>query len=98
MPKWFWRDLVWGPTEGINEAKLVSEKCVRGYMYSVMDQAIDWRDVESHASIAEKKGFVVFKEKIEDAEHVQLFKGTGGEKRYWGFVQKVWEGRLDLNQ
>ena len=67
-------------------------------MYSVMDQAIDWRDVESHASIAEKKGFVVFKEKIEDAEHVQLFKGTGGEKRYWGFVQKVWEGRLDLNQ
>jgi hypothetical protein len=90
MPRWFWRNLAWGPFEGVNEPKLLSEKTVRGYMYSVRDRAVDWRDVENHASIAKKKGFTVFKQSIENAEHVQLFKGEGGEMRYWGFVKKVW--------
>ena len=27
---------------------------------------------------------------VEGAEHVQMFRGKGGEQDYWGWVQRVW--------
>jgi hypothetical protein len=90
MPKWVWRDLVWSPTFGTNDPKFVPLKCVRGYIYSKEDLAIDWKDVERHAAVAEKNGYVVKKKLVGGAEHVQLFKGKGGEKGYWDFVTGLW--------
>lgn len=91
MPKWVWRDLVWSPTYGTNDPKFVPMNCMRGYIYSKEDLAMDWKDIEKHAAVAEKKGYVVVKKLVEAAEHVQLFKGEGGEKGYWDFVEKLWE-------
>ena len=64
-------------------------KCVKGYIYSKEDLAINWEHVERYAAAAEKKGYRVLKKRIEDAHHVQLFKGKGGESDYWGFTQKI---------
>ena len=90
LPEWVWRDLVWSPMYGTNDFKFVPKDCVRGYIYSKEDLAMDWKDVERHAAVAESKGYTVVKKLVEGAEHVQLFKGKGGEKGYWDFVQKVW--------
>lgn len=81
--------MVWGPLEGIDDVKLVDLKCVKGYVYSKEDLAINWEHVERYAAAAERKGYTVLKKRIEDAHHVQLFKGKGGESDYWGFIQKV---------
>jgi len=90
MPKWVWRDLVWSPTYGTNDPKFVPMDCMRGYIYSKEDLAMDWKDIEKHARVAEKQGYPVVKKLVEGAEHVQLFKGIGGEKGYWNFVERLW--------
>jgi hypothetical protein len=95
MPKWVWRDLVWSPTYGTNDPKYVPTDCMRGYIYSKEDLAIDWNDVEKHAAVAERKGYTVLKKLVAGAEHVQLFKGKGGEKGYWGFVERLWGMSMD---
>lgn len=95
MPKWWWRELVWGPHEGVNDHALIDPNCVKGFVYSKEDIIIDWRDVESHAKLAEKKGYRVEKKLIEGAEHVKMFKGAGGEEDYWGFVKMIWSMGTD---
>ena len=90
LPTWVWRELVWGPTEGLNSTDLLDLKTVRGFVYSKEDLAIDWKNVEAFAKVTEKKGYRVEKKMVENAEHVQLFKGKGGEKDYWGFIERVW--------
>jgi hypothetical protein len=94
MPEWFWYELVWGPWKGNNDTKLVDQKCVKGYIYSKEDEAMDWRDTEKHAAVAREKGFEVVMKLVEDAGHVQLFRGKGGEKDYWGFIEKIWALRI----
>ncbi|KAE8453143.1 hypothetical protein EG329_011210 [Mollisiaceae sp. DMI_Dod_QoI] len=95
MPVGFWHDLVWGPTYGCNDVALLDQKCVKGYMYSKEDLAIDWRDVEKHADVAEEKGYTVRRKLIKGAEHAQLFKGKGGENEYWEFVKRIWAMGID---
>ncbi|KAH8597959.1 hypothetical protein B0O99DRAFT_650775 [Bisporella sp. PMI_857] len=90
LPKWFWGELVWRPTEGMNDHRLIDKKCVKGYVYSKDDLAISWEDVERHAREAKQKGYPVEKLLIHDAAHVQLFKGKEGEKGYWGFMERIW--------
>ncbi|KAF4633021.1 hypothetical protein G7Y89_g5096 [Cudoniella acicularis] len=90
MPRWFWKELIWGPTAGLNNVELVHKDCVKGFVYSKEDIVIDFRDVEDHANMADKKGYRVVKKLVEGGQHVQLFKGKGGEKEYWAFVEKVW--------
>jgi hypothetical protein len=51
---------------------------------------MDWRDTERHARVAEEKGYRVVMNLIEGAGHVQMFRGKGGEKDYWGFIEKIW--------
>lgn len=97
LPKWVWYELVWGPIEGMTDERLVDKACVRGYVYSKEDLAIDWKDVEDNTRLAKGKGFTVMKELVEGAQHVQLFKGEGGEKVYWGFMEKVWGKGIDVN-
>ncbi len=71
--------------------KLVEGGCVKGYVYSTVDRAIDWRDVERHAKEAERKGYKVVKWRVEGegAEHVQMFRGVGGAEEYWAWVGSV---------
>lgn len=95
-PKWVWHELVWGPVEGMNDEKLIDRKCVRGYVYSKEDLAIDWRDVEWHAGVAEGKGLRVMKDLVHGAGHVQLFRGKGGEEGYWGFMERLWGAGMEL--
>jgi hypothetical protein len=90
LPKWVWRELVWGPTEGLNSVELLDVKAVRGFVYSKEDLAIDWKNVEAFAKVAEEKGYPVVRKRVEGAEHVQMFKGKGGEKDYWSFIERVW--------
>jgi hypothetical protein len=90
MPEWFWYELVWGPWKGNNDATLVDQKCVKGYVYSKEDEAMDWRDTERHAAVAKEKGYRVAMKLVEGAGHVQMFRGKGGEKDYWGFIEKTW--------
>ncbi|KAH8587539.1 hypothetical protein B0O99DRAFT_694421 [Bisporella sp. PMI_857] len=90
LPEFVWRDLVWSPTYGTNDPTFVPLDCARGYIYSREDLAMDWKDIEKHAAVAEKKGYTVVKKLVQGAEHVQLFKGTDGETGYWNFVERVW--------
>lgn len=53
------------------------------------------QDIEKHATMAEKKGYTVEKKLVEEAEHVQLFKGRGGEKAYWDFVTSLWDMSME---
>lgn len=90
MPKSFWHQLVWGPTHGFYNKEIFDEKCVKAYIYSKEDLAIDWKDVEAHAAATEQRGYRVVKKLVESAEHVQLFRGKGGEQDYWGWIQRIW--------
>ncbi|KAH8684629.1 hypothetical protein BGZ60DRAFT_366294 [Tricladium varicosporioides] len=90
MPKWFWSELVWRPMAAVNNIDFVHKNCVKGFVYSKEDNVIDWRHVEDHADIAEKKGYKVVKKRVEGAHHVQMFRGKGGEGDYWEFVERIW--------
>lgn len=90
MPRWFWKELVWAPTDGVNDVKLIEKRCVRGYVYSKEDLAIDANDVERHAAVAEKNGYAVMKKQILGAQHVQMFRGEGGESDYWEYIESIW--------
>jgi hypothetical protein len=91
LPRSFWYELVWAPHDRANDFDYLDRNCVKGFVYSKEDEAIDWRNVEAHAKEAEEHGYKVVKKLIEDAPHVQLFKGKGGEVDYWGFIRKVWD-------
>jgi hypothetical protein len=96
MPRWFWGELVFKPLELINTPTFMPKSCVRGYVYSKEDLAIDWRDVEFHAREAEEKGYRVKKKMIEGAGHAVLFKGKGGESDYWSWVNRLVQSGLGL--
>jgi len=95
LPRWVWRELVWGPTEGLASGEVVDGKAVKGFVYSKEDLAIDWKNVETYAATAENQGYRVVRKMVEGAGHVQMFKGKGGERDYWGFIEKVWEMGLE---
>ena len=91
MPKTFWSELVWRPTQYCNEPSFIPRDAMRGYVYSKEDMSIDWKDVVAHAKNAESKGYRVVTKLVEDAHHAQLWNGKGGEKDYWAWIQKVWD-------
>jgi hypothetical protein len=94
MPLGFWYDLVWGPHIELNNTEFIDKDCLKGFIYSKEDKAIDYRDVEEHSDIAESKGYKTIRRLVEGAEHVQMFKAKGGENDYWGFIQEVWNMRM----
>ncbi|KAL2069641.1 hypothetical protein VTL71DRAFT_14320 [Oculimacula yallundae] len=98
MPKSFWHQLVWGPTIGHYNKELFHEKCMKAYIYSKEDLAIDWKDVEAHAEVTREKGYRVETKLVEGAEHAQQFRGKGGEQDYWNWVQRIWELGLDVDE
>ncbi|CAG8960854.1 hypothetical protein HYFRA_00002391 [Hymenoscyphus fraxineus] len=91
MPKWFWHQLVWAPHDASVNHDQIPQKCLRAFVYSKEDKAIDYKNVETHAKLCEDKGYKVIKKRVENAEHAQMFRGKGGEEDYWGFVQKAWK-------
>lgn len=90
LPKSVWHELVWGPTAGFNNKGLFDGGCLKAYIYSKEDAAIDWRDVERHADVAQEKGYRVERKLVRGAEHAQMFRGEGGEAEYWGWVRSTW--------
>lgn len=90
MPLGFWYNLVWGPMLGLKNPEILDAKTVMGFVYSKEDKAIDWRDVERWSDSAKENGYKVERKLIEGAEHAQMFRGKGGEKDYWSWVEKMW--------
>jgi len=72
----------------LNSKELFDGDAERLYVYSVVDELVAWKDVEDHGEDAERKGWVVRREKYESSGHAgHIMKD---EKRYWGAVQKLW--------
>ncbi|TAQ87973.1 hypothetical protein B7494_g3702 [Chlorociboria aeruginascens] len=92
FPRSVWRELVWGPTEGMNDERLLGRETLRAYVYSEVDKAIDYRDVETHARVGRERGYRVEMLKVQgkEAEHVRMWKGEQGEDAYWEWVQRMW--------
>ncbi|PLN78766.1 putative indole-diterpene biosynthesis protein PaxU [Aspergillus taichungensis] len=58
----------------------------RCYIYSDVDELVDWRDVERHADDAEAKGWKVRREKFLGTDHVAHMRVD--PERYWGVVKE----------
>ncbi|RDW70764.1 TMEM53 family protein [Aspergillus mulundensis] len=83
------RDAISVARQSINDIKMMrgSDKAARPrrcYIYSDADELVDWKDVETHASDAEAKGFVVRREKYAGSEHVAHMRAD--PERYWDTV------------
>ncbi|CZT45891.1 uncharacterized protein RSE6_06248 [Rhynchosporium secalis] len=98
LPKSVWHQLVWGPTFGFYNKEISDEKCLKAYVYSKEDMAIDWKDVEAHAKVTKEKGYRVVTKLVEGAEHVQQFRGKGGEQDYWMWIQRIWEIGMGIGE
>ncbi|KAL4802755.1 hypothetical protein BDV18DRAFT_146509 [Aspergillus unguis] len=57
----------------------------RCYIYSDTDELVDYKDIETHASDAESKGFIVRREKFVGSEHVAHMRAD--PQRYWNTVK-----------
>ncbi|KAL4907457.1 hypothetical protein BDW74DRAFT_124587 [Aspergillus multicolor] len=84
------RDAISVARQTINDGKMMrgSNKAGRPrrcYIYSDADELVDWKDVETHASDAEVKGFVVRREKYAGSEHVAHMRAD--PERYWDTVK-----------
>lgn len=67
----------------------------RTYVYSKLDELVDWRDVEAHADDAKQKGFKnIRREEFAGTGHVAHARGRENEERYWGVVRGTWEGKV----
>jgi hypothetical protein len=76
--------------EVLNDTSLVRAanpegKLSRCYVYSDADDLVSWKDTESHASEAERKGWVVRRELYRGSAHVGHMRAE--PERYWGIVK-----------
>jgi len=78
--------------KGLNDERLLASgsEVRRTYVYSEGDKLVHWQDVEAHAAEAERKGFVVRREKFDGSEHVAHLRRDA--TRYWRVVKETWEG------
>lgn len=77
--------------KAINDTSLVQAVNAKGvltrcYIYSDMDDLVDWRDVEKHASESEASGWVVRREKFQGTPHVGHMRAQ--PERYWFIVKE----------
>ncbi|KAK4139926.1 uncharacterized protein C8A04DRAFT_32567 [Dichotomopilus funicola] len=80
-----------GDNDGNGKGKGVAQaELRRTYVYGEGDKLVDWRDVEAHAAEAERKGFMVRREKFEGSAHVAHVRVDAD--RYWRVVTETWEG------
>jgi len=75
----------------LNDGKLANLGARRLYIYSEADKLIGWKDVESHAEEAKRKGVQVEMVKVDGSAHVQHM-GKQGEswEFYWKKVRETW--------
>ena len=74
--------------QGKTESKITMKTAAarrRCYLYSEADELVDWKDVESHADLAEKQGLDVLRIRFTKSEHCAHTKEDA--KRYWGAVK-----------
>lgn len=77
-----------GPRE-LNSPRNIPLKSARLYVYSSTDQLIYWKDVETHAEEARKKGYTnIILERFDGSSHVSHLKLD--PSRYWNAVWSVW--------
>ncbi|KAI9931500.1 hypothetical protein ASPWEDRAFT_25626 [Aspergillus wentii DTO 134E9] len=74
----------------INDKRLINGHGSKGsfqrcYIYSDIDELVDWKDVEDHALEAESKGWVVHREKFQGSPHVSHMRSDPA--RYWDIVR-----------
>lgn len=71
----------------INDSGLVTGGIERCYIYSDKDELVGWRDVEEHSSEAERKGWIVTREKFVGTPHVGHMRVD--PERYWRTIMRV---------
>ncbi|KAF8629974.1 hypothetical protein AX17_005539 [Amanita inopinata Kibby_2008] len=82
----------------LNEPDLLpwlQKKSPRLYIYSMKDELIPWRDVESHAKDVEKWCLDVRREMFETSMHVAHMRQD--PERYWGTVQGLWSAACNAH-
>lgn len=84
------KDAVILSRQAINDASLVPGEIERCYIYSDKDELVGWRDVEEHSTEAERKGWVVTREKFVGAPHVGHMRVD--PERYWRIITKIMNG------
>ena len=83
-------DVLTRSNNDLNDPALVPIDAPRVYFYSEGDRLVEWKDVESHASVAKERGWDVRGEVFEGSGHCRHAKGVG-EERYWRLVKMVVE-------
>lgn len=88
----------WGRTGAMEQswlvhndrAKNLSEQG-RTYIYSEVDELVDYRDIEDHAAAAHEAGYVTRLEKFSGSQHVGHVRVD--QERYWSIVRDSWENK-----
>ena len=83
-------DEVMASRRAINDSSLVPENIERCYIYSDKDELVMGKDVEENAAEAERKGWIVTKEKFDDTPHVGHMRAD--PERYWKIVTRIMNG------
>ena len=78
-----------------SETQVIRKEARRVYVYSDADDVIWSKDVETHAKLAESKGFDVRREKWTGSLHVGHMRAD--PERYWDVVWRAWKDGLDTN-
>jgi hypothetical protein len=81
------RNLVDSLRRRLNDSSLFPFKAPRVYIYSPMDLMVSWKDIESHAVEASKKGWPVHQEVFEKSSHVGHL--MADKNRYWEIVKRM---------
>ena len=75
----------------LNDPEMFGVDVPRLYVYSKADELVPWRDVESHAEDAGRRGYGEVKRVLfEDSAHCAH--AMAHREEYWGAVEGVVEG------
>lgn len=85
------QDVVSSARQAANDARVVcgtgtADTPPRCYIYSDADELVNWLDIEAHAVEAQRKGWVVRREKFDGSPHVSHMRAD--PQRYWGIVSE----------
>jgi hypothetical protein len=73
----------------LNDPEIFDNRVPRVYLYSKVDQMVDWTEIEDHADQAMGKGWEVERVRFEKSPHVGHILEDG--ERYWGAVMQGWQ-------
>ena len=88
----FQREPVAWACQLLNDSRFVPREAKRVYIYSLVDQIINWKSVEDHAEVAKEKGYTTRLELFEGSSHVGHAKKD--PQRYWTIVEELWQSSI----